>query len=429
MKGIRRDTAGCGVGLILVAMLGIRAPAQKACSWTSPIALTGANGRPAYVEAPSVIAQGREILLVGPPALEWPALDSSSTGERPTALVYLGLAIDTAGRVTRTLPLLEPLLESHRTMYWPEVVVTSDGQMHMVWLERNDDNNLKPGEQRRNWLLHSRYDGRSWTKPVEILTAMTIHWSPGASSRLIARGNTLLLGVTSATAGDVGGRLNVLRYSGRWSSTSLLGGFPDFATLFPIANDTHVLAGFSDSDQKADESNGSHPFVARLALDDSSHSAAVRVAWQGLDGASYLNAVPQRDSKLALSWLISPRRGGVDSLAISFSTDDGRTWNRPIVTSLGVRAHSIAAETDGAGRLYVIYWDEESERLGYALWDAARWRIDGLLAMPSAQSYPRLSMIARDTLLLVWGHALPWPGQPGSRAPQTLLSRLATRCN
>src|SRR5262245_33171300 len=366
MKRICRDPVGCSAGLILVATLGIGAPAQQACRWSAPIALTGTNGRPAYVEAPSAIAQGGEILLVGYLSLEWPASDSSSRGSPPTAVPYLGLAIDTAGRVTRTLP----LILTGREMHWPRVVVTSDGQMHMVWMERNDDVNLKPGEQPQSWLWHASYDGRSWTKPVEIFTASRINWFPGASSRLIARGNTLLVAVTSSTAG-VGAHMSVLRYSGRWLSTSLRGVYPDFATLFPSATNTNVLVGFSDGDLTADQSNGAHPYIARLALGDSSNRAAVRVAWQGLDGAEYLNAVPQRDGKLALSWLIRPRREAVDSLAISFSSDDGRTWNRPIVAPLGVRAHSIAAEADGTGRLHLIYWDNDSERLGYALWDGA----------------------------------------------------------
>jgi hypothetical protein len=145
-----------------------------------------------------------------------------------------------------------------------------------------------------------------------------------------------------------------------------------------------------------------------------------------MDGASYPH-VTLIGKTLAIVWgHIAAATGITDSLFLA--KESSRGWDEPsrIAISGGVLWLDVVA--DRSTQLHVLYWTERTHRLGYGLWHDGRWDRDSLLAMGSVASYPRVSRVSADTLLLAWGTQIPVVGAASRGIPITMTTIGSTSC-
>jgi hypothetical protein len=390
--------------------------------------LHDANRFAIYIEAPTqAVVRGKRTLL-GFPTFAWP-LDSVSghiRAPQPGAQriqAFGGAAVDASGNIGSRFPWPTGISSPK----WPRAVASAPGgdTLHVIWLESADS---ATDQHRASTLWYSRLIKGAWSMPERLLAAHRINWSPGTASVIIGSNGAVHVIATTSTPGK-GSFVAYLRRDRRgWSSLEEpVIGLPNFATIAALSGDS-VLIGFQASDALARESNGSHPYVMRVAGVKPRRIGPVgRVYWAGLGGTTYPHLQSLGRGRVGLVWVAQDASGKVDSLAVSVSDDGGRSWSTPDAHRPMEGVHALQVAGDGRGNIRVIYWTNKSRSMGYAVW-RDRWVSDSILPFGIAASYPTLLPGRGDTLTLAWGSRAQASVSRLGEVPVTLMSLLVPNC-
>src|SRR5215203_4599493 len=143
------------------------------------------DGRPVYVERPSVLTDRDEVLLLGGPSWIWGSAerfsDAAMPTSRPTPIAGLRVRRGSLTPIPAVLP--GDVAKGLRA------VRTRSGVL-ALWVSSSA---TAPGEQT---LWSARLVGGKWTTPAEVLTAATVEWSV-SSSAVLADGDRVHLVVLS----------------------------------------------------------------------------------------------------------------------------------------------------------------------------------------------------------------------------------------
>jgi hypothetical protein len=409
------------VPLLLVGCARLT-PAQAKIScewhWGEPRVLITADRRHAYVEAASAVTIDAGVLLIGRPSFLWATPHGfdpppgPGTADTAAYLVrlrenhgLLGVVLRADGKVTSVR-----FAESPRPMIRPRAARDGDGVVHLVWSQPTAGREADLSEARELW--HSELRGAAWTTPSKLFEADLLRWT-NDDATLLTTGTDVHIVVPYFRENSGAGIAYVRRLDGRWSVTApRIPGLPWQATAQLSGPDSLVLA-FVASDTRAGVPNGSHVFVTKMSARDSAWPVARRVQWSGLSGARSpkLFRVASADgsrNQLLLLWAHVPRGVvSMDTLYAMLSADDGSIWSVPTAFALPGGASTLAIERGSPGTIHIIgvLGDIGSARstLFSTSWHHGRWREADSLPVGAIASIPTISIVGRDTLLLLWG--------------------------
>jgi hypothetical protein len=246
------------------------------------------------------------------------------------------------------------------------------------------------------------------------------------------------------TRGDLQIRSRVAR-SGCWT---VLDDEPSACPLPPRSRAEHRAREAEKRTQRYSRSGraGSNPwaainpFIVRAAVRDSAWPKPTRVHWSGRGGAMWLHLIQLPESRssegrLALLWgRKGDRRGAVDSVLLMASIDHGRSWGPPAALAAPAGLAALVARSDRSGNVHVVI--QEAPRLDppaagdlrHLTWTEGVWHTNAEFDVGRADSYPQLSQLGSDSLLLTWGIARPVAGQRTEYAPAGLSAVLRIAC-
>lgn len=425
---------GCGEGgqpgLPLRTLTG--GPRCDVSPWSEPRPLVTRDGRPAYVETPQILSTPSGTVLLGTPTMVWATPDRFDPAPRsiaPTAAVsedgrrFFGLRLHPDGTVD---PVPAPAA-AHRFVA-PRGVVSPDGTIRSVWASVGAD---MPATRETPSELHSadiRAGGPDSVRRV--FTADVIRWFSGLQPLVVGHRNDLHF-VASFDVTNRGRGIAYIRSEGdRWvSQPHLLPGFPATPELLVTETDS-VLVAYTATDLASGTRNGTHLWLVRAAITDSVWPRASLVRHSGLNGVGDPRLLRLGPGQLALLWTAFPPTLRRDSLFVTTSLDDGRTWSPPVSMRAAGGIGSISALADRYGTIHVIYRSlPPNAVLGdgpihHAVWTGGQWAYDEELPFGNAESIPQVAQTRGDTLLLIWGVARRSRG--GRAAPVALFSQLVT---
>lgn len=411
-------------------------------TWETPRPLVGTEGRPAYVEAPSVLRTPQGLLLVGTPSLIWyregafvPPVPTTPT-DTAAFVAALRRNVGLFGVRFRPKEVHTPLYPPVLTGAASHVVgaVTRDGTMHAVWLQEDV---LKDHPRATLWYASLR--GNVWSAPQALFSADQLYWRPGTGA-LLANGNTVHVVGSYYRADSGGGVVHARRVASQWRvRTKSIPALPNYTTAAPIGHDS-VLIVFSAGDVHAGVRNGSHLFAIRTGPRDTVLGEPVRVQWSGLGSASWpaLNVLGDwgaRAGRLSLTWAVVGAGGSAaDSLFGMTTSDGGRTWSTRISGALPpqVALLTVASDTRGNSHVAILANGDNERAAGRGLWytkrEPDRWQTLTRLNFGEVGSAPTLSRVGTDTLMLSWGRPIPATKGGGQVAPAGMYAMLVDRC-
>lgn len=240
----------------------------------------------------------------------------------------------------------------------PAIVADAAGNVHVMWSEEVTDLGL-PSDG--DTLFYVRGDGKSWTKPVDVLAL------PGEGAQFPALAVTP--DGTLHVVWSTGGQGQIMYSSApaccadnphNWSEPTSLGG-PALATAALAADNQgrlHVAFAPSDSQMivyvRSDDGGRSWSQSAEIsggAIRADEYTANPRLA---VDGSSRMHLV----------WIVEPWPGRYAMYAQS--SDGGATWLAPLIID---RFDSGAYSSDGYGPEYIDVEAREDEI--HLIWDGA----------------------------------------------------------
>jgi hypothetical protein len=402
-------------------MLSHQSALSQACryDWDSPHAFLASSGRPAYVETPSVVVTRAGTVLLGSPSLVWSSAHrfAPTMSDSADYIDALSRNLGFVGFVTRAddagSPIDPPVMG--RPMYRPLAATTTDGSLHAAWIEQPRRASNDSVE-----LWHAERRGTTWSVPQHLLSASRINWDVGRSA-LVTVGTDVHIVTTFVQNGAGGGIAYARRVRGVWSlTTSLVDGLPSAVDAILTQRDSLVIA-YAAGDVKAKTRNGSHVFLARLAVTDTTWPTAKRIQWSGLASVGWptLLQSPRNSRSIVLSYAVTQRgMDGADSIFAMTSPDGGATWGAPSGTRLPASVKLVRFAMDGQGSAHLVGTvtqrppNKSAAFLAASYW-GGEWSAAEFLAFGQVASEPTFFRVGQDSLLLSWGRAIPDTGAGG----------------
>jgi hypothetical protein len=417
---------------------GARAEYQRvarACvagAWSKPMPVVAANGSPAYVEKPFVVAVRGGFALIGTPALIWQssgaAADTAalSAGAKPPLFDLAGLLLHPNGTVS---PIPKP--PGVGQMISPRAVQANDSAAHVVWATSPDTSHSQDMQATALW--YARFDGTRWSTPQRIFSAFNLSWRYNFAGMRSVRGDVYIAAPALEdmhTYARHAGVAYIRRVSGKWSVSWVeSGSVPAYVTLSFVRDRDPIIAFLGTVFRPGTDAQTNTLSIARSPDGGATWHRPAVLRHLGDDTAYDLQLVGSDSLHLLWAFHTSTSFHYADSVQHAVSVDAGRSWRAlPALTNpTGLESPHVVALSDH--ELHLVAREMPLGTLLHAAWVHGTWTPVARLPFEPAASVPILSAVSH-TAYLAWGAARSnaIPGIAGAVAPALLLSSLVSDC-
>lgn len=377
--------------------------------WSDAHDLLSTDGRPAYIETPSLAVVGDTLLLAGTPSFFWATthtFDPAPGPSRADTVAYfdrlgrnfsnVGLALDRNMRASgiRFPARLRGLVER------AAVARDSAGGVHLYWMNPQGDSTA---------LWHARREGADWTVQERLLSTTRLLWQPGGGDVRagVGGGRDVHVAVPFVRSGT-GAGVAYLRTGASVSRTVLHfhGSRPTHASVLPYARDS-VLIAFTATDV----ASVTHLFLIRASANDTAFPAERRIHSSAARFASFPRLFHESSAnggRFGVLWAsAASSAGGADSLHVMLSSD-GAMWTSPASVAHPARVGHLSSVTPAAGGIQgVTYSTRDGAPIVWFDWSDGAWQRVEPLPFADVASRPSLMSARSDSLLLMWGVERP----------------------
>jgi hypothetical protein len=427
--------------LLIGIVTGARAQsAQSAPSascpgtWSTPVRVQRADGRPVYVEPGPIAPLGRATLAIGAPTFFWLGKDhlaaeqdmATDSAQVRWAVTRSGALIDSTGTAIALAS-----IGSGQEWKHPGLLAWSNRRLDVAWSAGDSAQGTgTPNEATRIGI--ASFDGRRWTAPETILRGMHVRFiDPPA----MGAGTPFDVGVVAATVRDSAGyAVRVTRkLVGNWATADWRGAtFVHYASAVTTSDGSVVVvmmvtpkdgsAGvYSMRASRWPPSDSDWPAPQRIDSLRSQPAMFGAFAWARLGADS-----------LVVVW--SQSGGGASSLGLTtaLSVDGAKSWRLmpPLIHASPIDDQRLAV--DAQGRLHVV--SSTTNIVGalkapgsivHAIWQSGTWTTPTAVSTEASVTAPGLGFAPGGRLMATWTEVVQTPQGP---VPRTLASLWTPNC-
>jgi hypothetical protein len=420
--------------------------AQCELRWQPTRALIASNERPAYVEDPAAVSTSEGLLLLGSPAFVWAdqrAFDAPPNARASdTAAYYRRLLANhgLSGFTLRPSRMAQPVrLPAGASLRKPVALRDSEETVHLVWLGPPLES---PEATENGTMWYARFRRGRWDTPQVIFKADRIN-SGDQRPFVLLRGANEAHVLISYRTGSTYGIAHLTGHNGRWAmASSEERGLPSQVTAQFIGRDSLAIAFAGVGAPGVRIRNGRHVYLLRIATTDTLWPKPQLVHWAAIDNVRWTTLYRTSSSvatadELALIWtkLRDARARTADTVFAMTSKDAGVTWTEPKALAVEFDIADLTQTQTGDGVVHLVMSSSpRADSLGrpvmhhvmlqHGMWGSVRAAPNG-----NPASAPRLSLVGRDSLLLVWGEGRAASAErPDAIAPVSRYALFARVC-
>jgi hypothetical protein len=375
----------------LWAWTSARAQGCVQMDWSAPATIGTPTAYGAYVEIPEILESKEGIMFIGSPSWTY---EKDPTKFGPVA----GFLRSNDGTFT-----VIPLPPGHKRLAAPRATFGPDGTLHLLWVP--PDSTGYEDRSDRSRLFSSRFVRGAWTTPVTVFRdGKALYWTYNSTTGVVSRGPDREIVAPFLETRSIA---IVQLKDTVWHFSVLLSGTPTVSKpRLVLPQKGVVLIGFIDLDRETDsKSRGLYGLFIRRSLDDgTSWTAPIRISRPESEYAFDPFVLSAADGHLVATWTVGNRIGKRSAIAVSVSSDTGRTWTLPSVTPIGRGTiESLRAALARDGSLWVVVQNVIGKSRSPAVfaWDGRWSRIWSPPNETQSFGQPTIGAV-KDQIVVTW---------------------------